>query len=256
MLGGMTTDRSTLCRTLDELLEARDFPDYGPNGLQVEGSATVRVLATGTTARRATIAAALAASADALLVHHGILWGGLQPITGMLAGRVRRLLAGDCNLLAYHLPLDAHPEHGNNAWALDRLDALERKPFAAHKGRTIGLGGVLGQPLAAADLAERLHRLFGHPVVHCPGGPATIAAVGVVTGGGQGFLGDAADAGFDALITGETSEQTWHEAAERGIHCFACGHHATECRAVHALGGRVAAELGLEHVALEEHNPL
>ena len=253
----MPTTRATLTATVDELLEAVDFPDYGPNGLQVEGGEAIHRLATGTTASLATIRAAVAAGADALLVHHGILWGGLQPITGMLAARVRELLAAECNLLAYHLPLDAHPERGNNAWVLRQLEAdAGVRPFASFKGREIGLAADLPRAVPADDLVARLRTLFDHEVIHCPGGSGPIRRLGVVTGGGQGALAEAAAAGCDALVTGETSEQTWHEAAELGCHCLACGHHATECRAVHELGAELARRLDLEHHPLSEHNPL
>lgn len=240
----------------DELLEAEAFADYGPNGLQVEAAVPVRRLATAATASRAAIDAAASAEAQALLVHHGVLWGATGAIRGMLGARIRRLLGAGISLLAYHLPLDAHPEHGNNAWALRRLGTGPTTPFAPCKGRPIGLHAPLDTALAPDALATRLATLFDHAVLHCPGGPDRIDRVGVITGGGQGMLAMAAASGCDALITGETSEQTWHEAAELGIHCFACGHHATECHAIHAFGARVAERLGIEHRPLAEHNPL
>ncbi|MDA3963518.1 MAG: Nif3-like dinuclear metal center hexameric protein [Planctomycetota bacterium] len=239
-----------------ELLDAEGFPDYGPNGIQVDAAVEVNRLATGTTASLATIAAAVDAGAQALLVHHGIMWGGASPIRGMFGARVRSLITGGVSLLGYHLPLDAHLERGNNAWVLKQLGCGERSPFAVYKGREIGCHAQLAQPVAPGALASQLASLFDHEVIHCPGGSDRIERIGVVTGGGQSLLADAAAAGCQAFITGETSEQTWHEAAELGIHCFACGHHATESKAIHKLGTHVAQQLGIEHIALDESNPL
>ncbi|MHC5068148.1 MAG: Nif3-like dinuclear metal center hexameric protein [Planctomycetota bacterium] len=252
----MPVSRPVLISHLDHLLNAAAFADYGPNGLQVEGRAEIHHLATAATASLSTCQAAVAAGADALLVHHGILWGGCQPITGMLRGRIACLLSAECNLLGYHLPLDAHPELGNNAWALQQLGAVDHDDFATYKGQAIGRRGRLGAGANVATLADQLHNLFNHEVIHCPGGPDTIEHIAVVTGGGQGYLAEAAAAGCQALITGETSEQTWHEAAELGIHCFACGHHATESRAIHHLGAILAEHFALTHSMIAEDNPL
>ena len=174
----------------------------------------------------------------------------------MLAPRVRRLISSDCNLVAYHLPLDAHPKLGNSAVALQRIGATDCGGFAEYRGRPIGRMGLLDTPLQAAELSQRCAAAFDHAVIHCPGGPTTIERVGVVTGGGQNSLADAVAAGCDAFITGETSEQSWHEAAELGCHLFACGHHATECHAIHTLGALAAQHHGITHTALSENNPL
>jgi dinuclear metal center YbgI/SA1388 family protein len=249
--------RDDLTRHLDDLLEARGFPDYGPNGLQVEGRAEVTRLATACTASKAVIDAAVAADAHALIVHHGLFWGGGHTrITGMLKGRIAPLLQQDCSLLGYHLPLDAHPEVGNNAVVLDLLGIAERMAFAVYKGKAIGLMGDLTEPVSAADLSDTLAGLFKHAVVHSPGADRPIRRIGVVTGGGQSSLLEAAEAGCDAFITGEASEQTWHEAAESGCHCFSCGHHATESIAIHRLGASLAAAHDLVHLPIELDNPI
>ena len=255
-LGPMTMSRQDLIRELDTLLAARRFRDYGPNGLQVEGRAEVTCLATAATASLAACKAAVAGGADALLVHHGLLWGACEPVTGMLRQRLAVLLGGDCSLVAYHLPLDAHPEVGNNAVALRMLGAATVRPFAEHKGSDIGLIGDLPLALSPAACSELLARTFAHPVLTCPGDGRAIRRIGVVTGGGQGHLCEAARAGCDALITGEASEQSWHEAVETGCALFACGHHATEDHAVHALGARIAQAHGLRHLRLDLVNPV
>lgn len=213
-------------------------------------------LASATTASLAVCERAREAGADALLVHHGIYWGSDPRLVGIRLPRVRALLAADCSLLAYHLPLDAHPEFGNARVLLDRLGARDGAGFGGYRGNFVGRSGSLSQPLDAEGLSALLEATLDHRAVHCPGGPEAIVRVAVVTGSGYQFLEEAAASGHHALITGEVSEQSWHEAAEYGIHCFACGHHATECTAVHRLAAHLAAEFGLEHVPIEERNPL
>ena len=252
----MPISRQSLIRELDTLLASRRFLDYGPNGLQVEGRAEISCIATAATASLAACKAAVTGGADALLVHHGLLWGACEPVTGMLRQRLGVLLGGDCSLVAYHLPLDAHPEVGNNAVALRLLGAAIVSPFAEHKGSDIGLIGDLPLALSPEACSELLTRTFAHPVLTCPGDGRSIRRIGVVTGGGQDHLTDAATAGCDALITGEASEQSWHEAAETGCALFACGHHATENHAVHALGAHFAESHGLRHLRLDLTNPV
>lgn len=240
----LTTD---LIADLDALLEPSRYKDYGPNGLQVEGGTTITRVITAATASLAAISFAAAQKADAILVHHGILWGSRDlRLTGMIAQRVRTLMQANISLIAYHLPLDAQPQVGNNAVALRMLGIDQHQAFGE---QNLGRCGDLPNPCTAAELAARCQTAFTHPVLHCPGGPARISRVGVVTGGGQAWLTAAAAAGCDAFITGETSEQTWHEAAELGIHCFACGHHATEDHAIHELGARMAKKHGISHVS-------
>jgi len=248
--------RTTLTADLDRLLDAARFRDYGPNGLQVEGRLEIRRLATAATASLAACRAAAHAGADALLVHHGLLWGRCEPIAGPLRARLGVLLGADISLLAYHLPLDAHPDVGNNAVALARLGATAEGDFAEHRGTLIGRLGILPEPEDPVAFIHRLAAVFQHPVLHCPGASPVIRRIAVVTGGGQGHLLEAAAAGCDALITGEASEQSWHEAAETGCHLFACGHHATEDVAVHALGAQVAERHGLIHLPIHLPNPV
>ena len=245
-----------LADDLHHLLRCDDFRDGCPNGIQVEGGPEVHRLATACTASQAAIAAAVEQKADALLVHHGILWGkDPLPIRGMLKGRVAPLLAADCSLLAYHLPLDAHPVHGNNARLLELLGGSDFQPFGNYHGQTIGLY-VDTAPCSIDDLKRRLHEVVGHEVLHCPGKGDQVQRIGAVTGGGQSLLLGAAASGCNVLITGEASEQTWHEAAESGCHCLAAGHHATENIAVHMLGKWLAEEHDLQHLRIDIDNPV
>ncbi len=247
---------STLVSHLDALLDPRRMHDYCPNGLQVEGRAEVRRLASACTASLEVCAAAAARGCDALFVHHGILWGKDLRLTGMLGRRVATLMAAQCSLLGYHLPLDAHAEVGNNAVLLDLLGARRVRSFAEHHGTSIGWVGELAQAEPAAAFAARLATIVNHAVLHCPGDGRAIRLIGAVTGGGGGHLLDAARAGCDALVTGEVNEAQWHEAAETGCHAFAAGHHATESIAIHRLAAQIAADHGLAHERIEITTPL
>lgn len=235
----------------DRQLDAASFDDYCPNGLQVEAGEGVSTLVTGVTASQALIDAAADAGADALLVHHGYFWKGEPlPLAGMKGRRVRSLYRHGISLIAYHLPLDAHGEWGNNRQLGDRL-------------------GLAGSPLAesslvwAADTDEtpdelglRLHDGLARAPLHLAGGPARIRRVAWCTGAAQGYIERAAAAGCDAFISGEVSEQTAHQAAELGLHYFAAGHHATERYGVQALGEALAAQFGVTHRFIDIPNPV
>jgi dinuclear metal center YbgI/SA1388 family protein len=247
------TDIRDIARHADELLEAGRFADYCPNGLQVEGGRPVRLLVSGVTASRAFIEAAIDRGADALLVHHGYFWKGEDArITGMKRERLRLLLAHDVSLLAYHLPLDAHPELGNNAQLAARLGFAVEGPL---REDGIGLVGSLPGPLDADALCAHLEAGLGRRPLWIPGGPASIRRVGWCTGAAQGFIGQAAALGLDAYISGEISEQTVHVAREAGIHYFAAGHHATERDGARALGARLADIFKLQHEFIDVENP-
>ncbi|MFW5845571.1 MAG: Nif3-like dinuclear metal center hexameric protein [Planctomycetota bacterium] len=253
----MPITRDDLLDHCDHVLDAPGCRDYCHNGLQVEGAAAIETIATATTASQAMIDAAVTAGAQALLVHHGLIWGsGARRIHGMLHHRLKSLLQADCSLFAYHLPLDAHAEIGNNIVGLQALTAEPVGSFAEHAGIPIGWIGDLAAAEEAGAFAARCRSAFSHPVLHCPGHDGPIRRIGIVTGGGQSHLLDAAAAGCDAFVTGEASEQTWHEAAESGCHAFICGHHATECLAIHAWGSELARRFDLRHVRLDEANPI
>lgn len=240
---------------LGDTLEVERFGDYCPNGLQVEGEGPVRRLVSGVTASDAFIERALEAEADALLVHHGYFWKGEPaPVTGMKARRIGKLLRNGVHLLAYHLPLDAHPVHGNNVQLAQRLDFQVEGSFPA--GGVPGLG-LYGSTAAASGqaLAARIAERLGREPVFVDGGNGAIQRVAWCTGAAQGFIDQAAELGVDAYISGEISEPTAHVARELGIHYFAAGHHATERYGVQALGAHLAERFGLEHRYIDVDNP-
>jgi len=239
----------------DRRLDAGLFEDYCPNGLQVEACGPVGLLVTGVTASLALIEAAASAGAQALLVHHGYFWRGeAQPLVGMKGRRIGALYRHGLSLLAYHLPLDAHPELGNNR----RLGEVLGIPDAAAVPGSNGLlwRGRLAEPVGPTGWAETVAARLGRVPLHLPGGPARIQDVAWCTGAAQGQIDQAADLGCDAFLSGEVSEHTTHAASERGIHYYAAGHHATERFGVQALGEELARVLGIQHRFIELPNPV
>ena len=254
------TDRLELLTTLDALLQPERFKDYCHNGLQVEGRTQVRKIVSGVTASRALIEAAIEAQADAIFVHHGLFWRGFEGrITGWMRQRLGLLLQHDINLFAYHLPLDAHPEFGNNA-QLGRV--LEMESLEGPGGR-IGeqslcwLGGAAGGGAFenAQALASHVENKLKRSVTLVDAAQGAIKKVAWCTGGAQGYFEAAIAAGADAFITGEISEPQAHYARECGVAYLACGHHASERYGAQAVAGHVAAQLGLEHVFIDIDNP-
>ncbi len=241
----------------DSLLEVGRFRDYCPNGLQVEGRAEVRKLVCGVTACQALLEAALAAKADALLVHHGYFWKGeAEPITGMKMRRIKTLLDAGISLLAWHLPLDAHPELGNNARLAEKLGLVTEACFPLQDEAAVGLRGRLAEPQAAKMFAEQIASALGRQPLHIAPNERAIETIAWCSGGAQGYLEAAADAGVDAYLTGEVSEQTFHIAQERDIHFFAAGHHATERYGIQALAAHLAQKFGLESEFIDILNPV
>lgn len=250
------TDRTQLLQAFDTLLQPERFRDYGPNGLQVEGRAAVRKIVSGVTASRALIEAAVAAKADAIFVHHGLFWRGQDGrVTGWMKQRLALLLAHDINLYAYHLPLDAHPELGNNAQLGLRLGLRAEQRFGDQEL------GFLGAPVqgdgftSAGDLAAHVERALNRPVTLVHGAQSAIKKIAWCTGGAQGYFEAAIAAGADAFLTGEISEPQAHYARECGVAYLACGHHATERYGAPAVAAHVAAQLGLAHEFIEIDNP-
>lgn len=247
------TSRDELDSYLATLLEVDRFKDYGPNGLQVEGRREVRKLVSGVTASLALIEAAAAAGADALLVHHGLFWRGQDGrLTGWLKQRVAALMKHELNLYAYHLPLDAHPDHGNNAQLGAKLKFLIDERFGEQK---LGFLGRPPQPLTSAALAALLQFRLGRGPVMVEGDGRPIKRVAWCTGGAQGYFEAAIAAGADAYLTGEISEPQAHIARETGVAFYACGHHATERFGAPALGAHVAQLFDLEHEFIDIENP-
>ncbi|MGV0961551.1 MAG: Nif3-like dinuclear metal center hexameric protein [Limnohabitans sp.] len=248
------TDAKTLGQTLDALLQPEKFRDYGPNGLQVEGDREVRLLVSGVTASRALIEAAIEANADAMLVHHGLFWRGQDGrVTGWMRERLRLLLAHGIHLFAYHLPLDAHPEWGNNA-QLGRVLGLQADGRFGEQD--LGFVGQGTQAWASPQaLADHVASALGRHVT-CVGDVARpLRRVAWCTGGAQGYFEAAVAAGADAFITGEISEPQAHLARELGVAFLACGHHASERYGAPAVGAHVAQALGLVHRFIDIDNP-
>ena len=245
--------RSEIEEYLSAQLQTAGFKDYGPNGLQIEGREEVRRLVSGVTASRALIDAAIEAQADALLVHHGLFWRGHDGrITGWLKQRIALLLAHDISLYAYHLPLDAHAEFGNNAQLGARLGLTADARFGE---QSLGFIGTPAVPFTLADLAARCAHLSGRPTTSIDGDGRALARVAWCTGGAQSYFESAIAAGADVFITGEISEPQAHLARETGTAFIAMGHHASERYGVQALGAHLATVFGIEHLHIEIDNP-
>ncbi len=246
-----------LIRYCDDLLDAASFRDYSPNGLQVEGRPRIERLVAGVTASLALVEAAATAKADALLVHHGWFWKG-EPavITGIRQRRIRTLLEAGINLIAYHLPLDAHPELGNNAGLGRLLGVTPLDGFGPGDGPAIGMAGEFVAPVEPASLASLLSEGLGRQPLWIDAGTGKIRRIGWCTGAAQGYIEVAAAHGLDAFVSGEISEQTVHLARELGIHYFAAGHHATERFGPDALGRHLAGRFDLDYRFIDIDNPV
>lgn len=248
--------RQQLVRYIDETLNSGRIKDYCPNGLQVEGKAEIRTVVTGVTASQALIAQAIALKADAIIVHHGYFWKNeAMPVVGMKKQRLALLLQHDINLLAYHLPLDVHPTLGNNAQLGQLLGVTQPRPVDSVEPLGVLQQGSLSSPLSVADVAARLSATLHRAVLVEDVGVGAVQHVAWCTGGGQGFIEQAAAAGAQLFITGEVSEQTIHSARELGIHFIAAGHHATERYGIKALGEWLAAELEITVHFVDVDNP-
>jgi dinuclear metal center YbgI/SA1388 family protein len=264
------TDRQTLLATLNALLQPERFTDYGPNGLQVEGKMQIHKIVSGVTASRAFIEAAIEAKADAIFVHHGLFWRGQTGVvTGWMKERLKLLLAHDISLYAYHLPLDAHPELGNNAQLGQKLGFITPKAFErgeiTHFGdQSLGwlanieknqfetLQKTLQNP---ENLQKHLENTLKRQVAGVFIPSKAIKNIAWCTGGAQSYFEAAIANGADAFITGEMSEPQAHLARECGVAYFACGHHATERYGAPAVAAHVAQKLGIEHEFIEIDNP-
>lgn len=260
------TDRNTLLAACDALLTPERFTDYGPNGLQVEGKPIIRKIVSGVTASRALIEAAIDAKADAIFVHHGLFWRGQSAtVTGWMKQRLALLLAHDINLLAYHLPLDAHPTLGNNAQLGVELGfipkAMGEHAAMVHFGEQslgwlVNLASVGSTDFANGQfLKNHLELYLNRSVSSVIPNNVAIKNIAWCSGGAQSYFEAAIAAGADAFITGEISEPQAHLARECGVAYFACGHHATERYGAPAVAAHLAAQLGVAHEYIEIDNP-
>jgi dinuclear metal center YbgI/SA1388 family protein len=249
--------RARIIEFLDELLETSEFDDYGPNGLQVPGADEVSLVATAVSAQLALFEQAAALGAQLVLCHHGLFWRNRpRSIEPPMKARLKALFDADISLAAYHLPLDAHPELGNNALICDALDLRRDGRFGTAGGREIGFSARSGAALDGAALAERCAHLFGREPVVFGDLARRVERVVVVSGGGAGMFADAIAAGADAMITGEPSEPAMADARESGVVFIAGGHYATETFGIRRLGEVAAERFGVEHRFVEIPNPV
>jgi dinuclear metal center YbgI/SA1388 family protein len=245
-----------LVRYCDELLLAAKFSDYVPNGLQVEGRSQITTLVTGVTASQALIDAAVAANADALLVHHGFFWKGESAVvTGLKRRRLGALIENNISLIAYHLPLDAHSELGNNAQLARVLNLTVEGRFGRGSDE-LAMYGALPHSMSVNEFTHYLGDRLGREPLHLAGSGDEITRVAWCSGAAQGYIEAASALGVQAFISGEVSEQTTHIAHESGIHYFAAGHHATERYGVQALGDHLAQQFSLQHEFIDIANPV
>jgi dinuclear metal center YbgI/SA1388 family protein len=248
----------SIISALDELLEPAAFGDLGPNGLQVPGPQDVQRVVTGVSAQRALVERAVEEGAQLVLVHHGLFWDFMPAgLTPTLAERLRPLFKHDVALAAYHLPLDGHPELGNNAILAERLGCERHEPFGTYRGAAIGRAGTFpGDGIAAADLFARVREVTAREPTVFDGGPDRVRRIGIVSGSGADALNEAIELGLEAFLTGEPREHVMADAREAGIHFIAAGHYATETFGVRALGDWLAQRFGVEHVWVDIPNPV
>lgn len=243
---------------LDELLSPASFHDYGPNGLQVPGPQEVSTIVTGVSASAALFERAAELGADLIIVHHGLFWTGAPlALSPSAKRRLKLLFDHDMALAAYHLPLDAHQDVGNNALLAAGLGCESHEPFALHRGAPIGAAArFAGDGMAVAELVERVERITGRQPLVFPAGPERVRSIGIVSGAGSDYLGDAVAAGHDAFLTGEPAERVMTHAHEEAIHFIAAGHYATETFGVRRLGDLLAERFEIRHEFVEVPNPI
>jgi len=237
--------RDELVRWLDATLDVHAFPDPSLNGLQVEGAREVHKVAFAVDSSLSTFEQAADVGADMLIVHHGLFWGGAEPITGMMGRRVKVLLTQDVSLYAAHIPLDAHHELGNN-WGLARiLEMSDLEPFGDWQGFQVGVKGRFPNPVPLRELADRVEKELGESVLVHAGGAMEVATLGIVSGAAARDVAAAADEGLDAFLTGEPKHDVFHVPFERGINALFAGHYMTETVGVNLLKDRIEREFDL-----------
>lgn len=250
-------DRDTLVARLDRLLAAGSIPDFAPQGLQVEGRAEVRKVAVGVTASAELFRRAAAAGADLVICHHGILWNsGAQVVRGSFKERLELLLEHGMTLLCYHLVLDAHEEHGNNALLARALGLADVEPFGEYRGAMIGRKGRFPVPVPRAELAARVAGVVGGEPLVFAFGPDPVRTIGVISGGAVSDFGQAIAQRLDAYVTGEVKEHVQELAREEHVTYVAAGHYRTETFGVRSLGERITREFGIPCEFLDVPNPV
>ncbi|MEZ8103760.1 Nif3-like dinuclear metal center hexameric protein [Vibrio cortegadensis] len=245
-------------KILNEKLSPQLIKDYSPNGMQVEGATEIKRVVAGVTASQALIDKAVELNADALIVHHGYFWKGeAEPIRGMKGKRIRTLIKSDINLYAYHLPLDIHPELGNNAELARLLDIDVEGGLEGHP-QSVAMFGRFKKAMTGSELAEKMDQVLDRTPLHIApeNQDKLIETIGWCSGGGQDYIELAAQHGLDAFMSGEVSERTTYTAREQDIHYFSAGHHATERYGIKALGEWLAAEHDLDVTFIDINNPV
>lgn len=239
------------------MLQPTDFQDYGPNGLQVPGSSEVTRIVSGVSATLELFEHAAATGAEMVLVHHGIFWSNASvALSDQQAARLRALLTNNINLVAYHLPLDAHAEIGNNTLLCDLLELQRAEPFGIYNGKSIGFVGRPAAPISPDELEQRITEKLGRAPLFLKHGPSQITSVGIISGGAASNFGDAIAAGVDAFLTGEPREPVMADSKEARIHFIAAGHHATETHGIRRLGELLANQFNVEHEFMDISNPI
>lgn len=254
----MKTTRRALEQFCNERLCVDKYQDYGPNGLQIEGKETIERVAFAVSATLDSIRAAVAKGADALVVHHGLLWNfhGVRPLVGPFGQRVQWLMKHEVSLLGYHLPLDGHVELGNAACLAQALGLQNIESFGEYQGMPTGVQGGLPVSMLPSQLQAVLEKVLQHQVLLSTPDPRhPVRTLGIITGGANGGWREAAAAGLDAYVTGEMSEHDWHDAQEAGIHMFAGGHHATEVFGIQRLMQEVQGHFAIDCFFLNASNP-
>lgn len=249
--------RNELLVYLKALLKPENFSDYCPNGLQVEGAEQINHIVSGVTACQALLDEAVQRKADTVLVHHGYFWKGEDSrVISMKKQRLATLLVNDLNLLAYHLPLDAHAVYGNNVQLAAKLDLKVTGDMHLAYGEGVGLIGELSQPMSAEAFSHLMTTVLGRKPLHIGDPAKQIKTIAWCTGGAQSSIAEAAHCDVDAYLTGEVSENTFHQAKELGLAFFSAGHHATERYGVQALGKHLAEKFNITHEFVDIDNPV
>jgi dinuclear metal center YbgI/SA1388 family protein len=248
----------TIVDYLDSILDPEAYDDYGPNGLQVPGREAVETTVTGVSANVELFTRAREENADLVLVHHGLFWAGPpRPLDRASKRRLQVLFDADMSLAAYHLPLDGHLEHGNNALLADAIGCASKAAFGRHKRTTIGVVGTLpGDGIAPDELVARVHDATGREPLAFTDGPERVRTVGIVSGAGADYLEEAIAGGLDAFVTGEPIERAMARAREAEVHFLAAGHYATETFGIRRLGDLLADRFGVRHVFVDVPNPI
>ncbi|MGB0452963.1 MAG: Nif3-like dinuclear metal center hexameric protein [Bacteriovoracaceae bacterium] len=253
-----TIERDSLTTYLNDYLEISGFQDYGPNGLQIEGSDNVQSIAFAVSATQESVAKAIELGADTLIVHHGLFWKfhGPRAITGPFASRVKPLITNNLNLYGYHLPLDAHPEVGNAAAIAKKLGLENCEAFGDYKGSPTGIQGSFSKPIQVSKLSEQLESILSHSIITSERNPKKeIKTLGIITGGANSEWQEASKKGLDAYLTGEISEHDWHESYEAGVSMFAGGHNATEQFGVQELQKHIENKFKVKTHYIHSENP-